>query len=82
MAVLEENTRSTSDGNDARVLPVCLLQDTSADPTDDEPVFILSLTEIPPTFGDGTGFETEPLPSTAVAELHSQSQRYDIGRIV
>ncbi|XP_056587231.1 transcription factor TFIIIB component B'' homolog isoform X3 [Triplophysa dalaica] len=74
VAVLEENTRSTSDGNNVGELPVCLLQDTSADPTHDEPVFILSLTEIPPTFDEGMDFETETLGCTTMTELHSQSQ--------
>ncbi|KAI7795636.1 transcription factor TFIIIB component B'' homolog isoform X2 [Triplophysa rosa] len=75
-----ENTRSTSDGNNVGELPVCLLQDTSADPTHDEPVFILSLTEIPPTFDEGMDFETETLPSTTMTELHSQSQSFNESR--
>lgn len=46
-------------------------EQTSAVPIPEEPVFILSLTEIPPT-----GFRTEPLPLTPVSELHSHGQRY------
>lgn len=48
-------------------------EQTSAEPIPEEPVFILSLTEIPPT-----GFRTEPLPLTAVSELHSHGQRYAV----
>ncbi|KAA0719840.1 Transcription factor TFIIIB component B'' -like protein [Triplophysa tibetana] len=80
VAVLEENTRSTSDGNNVGIQPVCLLQDTSVDPTHDEPVFILSLTEIPPTFDEGMDFETETLGSATMTELHSQSQSFNEGR--
>ncbi|XP_048021075.1 transcription factor TFIIIB component B'' homolog isoform X4 [Megalobrama amblycephala] len=52
-------------------------EQTSAEPIPEEPVFILSLTEIPPT-----GFRTEPLPLTPVSELHSHGQSANESREV
>lgn len=53
-------------------------EETSSEPIPEEPVFILSLTEIPPTVDEGAGFRTEPLPLTPVSELHSHGQRYAV----
>ncbi|KAF4098800.1 hypothetical protein G5714_020830 [Onychostoma macrolepis] len=50
------------------------MKDTSAEPTPEEPVFILSLTEIPPTLDEGTGLRTELLPPAAASESHSHGQ--------
>uniref|UniRef100_A0A8C1WLW8 Myb-like domain-containing protein n=1 Tax=Cyprinus carpio TaxID=7962 RepID=A0A8C1WLW8_CYPCA len=52
----------------------CESEDVSAEPTPDEPVFILSLTEVPPTLDEGAGFWTEPLPPAAAPESHSHGQ--------
>ncbi|XP_067233127.1 transcription factor TFIIIB component B'' homolog isoform X5 [Chanodichthys erythropterus] len=52
-------------------------EQTSEEPIPEEPVFILSLTEIPPT-----GFRTEPLPLTPVSELHSHGQSANESREV
>ncbi|XP_016126823.1 transcription factor TFIIIB component B'' homolog, partial [Sinocyclocheilus grahami] len=52
----------------------CESEDTSAEPTPEEPVFILSLTEIPPTLDEGADFRTEPLPPAAAPESHSHGQ--------
>lgn len=60
----------------------CESEEISAEPTSEEPLFILSLTEIPPTLDEGAGFRTEPLPLTAVSELHSHGQRYSLPQTV
>ncbi|RXN12954.1 transcription factor TFIIIB component B-like protein [Labeo rohita] len=54
--------------------PGCVSKNTSAEPTPEEPVFILSLTEIPPTLDEGVGFRTERLPPAAASESHSHGQ--------
>ncbi|KAL0163135.1 hypothetical protein M9458_042531, partial [Cirrhinus mrigala] len=54
--------------------PGCESKNKSAKPTPEEPVFILSLTEIPPTLDEGAGLRTEPLPSAAASETHSHGQ--------
>lgn len=60
----------------------CESEDVSAEPTPDEPVFILSLTEVPPTLDEGAGFWTEPLPPAAAPESHSHGQRYTLSDAV
>ncbi|XP_051533022.1 transcription factor TFIIIB component B'' homolog isoform X2 [Myxocyprinus asiaticus] len=63
----KENTVAMSEENTMRISvkhPGCVSVDTSADPTPDEPIFILSLTEIPPTLDKEAGFGTEPLTPT------------------
>lgn len=60
----------------------CESEEISAEPTSEEPLFILSLTEIPPTLDEGAGFRTEPLPLTAVSELHSHGQSANESREV
>ncbi|XP_051536750.1 transcription factor TFIIIB component B'' homolog isoform X2 [Myxocyprinus asiaticus] len=73
----EENTISTPQGVLENTLVKhsgCVSVDTSADPTPDEPLFTLSLTEIPPSFDEEVGLGTEPLPPTAVPELHSDTR--------
>ncbi|XP_051732945.1 transcription factor TFIIIB component B'' homolog isoform X4 [Ctenopharyngodon idella] len=57
-------------------------EETSSEPIPEEPVFILSLTEIPPTVDEGAGFRTEPLPLTPVSELHSHGQSANESREV
>ncbi|XDV38402.1 hypothetical protein PO909_007820 [Leuciscus waleckii] len=60
----------------------CESEEISAEHTPEEPLFILSLTEIPPTLDEGAGFRTEPLPPTAVSELHSHGQSANESREV
>ncbi|KAK7143231.1 hypothetical protein R3I93_014405 [Phoxinus phoxinus] len=60
----------------------CESEEISAEHTPEEPLFILSLTEIPPTLDEGAGFRTEPLPLTAVSELHSHGQSANESREV
>ncbi|XP_039543895.1 transcription factor TFIIIB component B'' homolog isoform X3 [Pimephales promelas] len=60
----------------------CESEEISAEPTPEEPLFILSLTEIPPTLDEGVGFRTEPLPLTAASELHSHGQSANESREV
>ncbi|XP_056114314.1 transcription factor TFIIIB component B'' homolog isoform X2 [Rhinichthys klamathensis goyatoka] len=60
----------------------CESEEISAEPTPEEPLFILSLTEIPPTLDEGAGFRTEPLPPTAASELHSHGQSANESREV
>ncbi|XP_016311536.1 transcription factor TFIIIB component B'' homolog isoform X4 [Sinocyclocheilus anshuiensis] len=60
----------------------CESEDTSAEPMPQEPVFILSLTEIPPTLDEGVGFRTEPLPPAAAPESHSHGQSANESREV
>jgi len=56
----------------------CESEEISAEATPEEPLFILSLTEIPSTLDEGLAFRTEPLPVTAASELHSHGQRYSL----
>lgn len=60
----------------------CESEEISAEHTPEEPLFILSLTEIPPTLDEEAGLRTEPLPLTAVSELHSHGQRYSLLKTV
>ncbi|XP_043077107.1 transcription factor TFIIIB component B'' homolog isoform X3 [Puntigrus tetrazona] len=52
--------------------PECESEDMCLTP--EEPVFILSLTEIPPTLDEKVGFQTELLPPAATPESHSHGQ--------
>ncbi|XP_042604103.1 transcription factor TFIIIB component B'' homolog isoform X4 [Cyprinus carpio] len=77
VVMLDENNRT----NPAEVSkgsivehPGCESEDTSAESTPGEPVFVLSLIEIPPTLDEGAGFRTELLPPEAVSESHSHGQ--------
>ncbi|XP_059398864.1 transcription factor TFIIIB component B'' homolog isoform X2 [Carassius carassius] len=77
VVMLDENNRTNPEEvfEDATVNRYgCESEDTSAEPTPEEPVFILSLTEIPPNLDEGAGFQTEPLPSVAAPESHSHGQ--------
>lgn len=68
---------------DSTVKPFgCESEEISAEHTPEEPLFILSLTEIPPTLDEGAGLRTEPLPLTAVSELHSHGQRYTLRQCI
>ncbi|XP_051960769.1 transcription factor TFIIIB component B'' homolog isoform X2 [Xyrauchen texanus] len=63
----KENTVTMSEENTIRISvkhPGSVSVDTYADPAPDEPVFILSLTEIPPSLEKEVGFGTEPLTPT------------------
>ncbi|XP_067279050.1 transcription factor TFIIIB component B'' homolog isoform X2 [Pseudorasbora parva] len=83
--LLDENNR-TSPGKDVEDSSVkhsgCESEETPAEPTPEEPVFILSLTEIPSTLDEGAGFRTEPLPLTAASELHFHGQSANESREV
>lgn len=46
--------------------------------TSDEPLFILSLTEVLPTLSEGAGLETDPLPLPATSGLLSEPIRWDL----
>ncbi|XP_026090177.1 transcription factor TFIIIB component B'' homolog isoform X3 [Carassius auratus] len=77
VVMLDENNRNNPEEvfEDATVnRSGCKSEDTSAEPTPEEPVFILSLTEIPPNLDEGAGFQTEPLPPVAAPESHSHGQ--------
>ncbi|KAL1253272.1 hypothetical protein QQF64_017965 [Cirrhinus molitorella] len=77
MIMLDENNRTDPEEvcKDRTVKhPGCESEDTSAEPTPEEPVFILSLTEIPPTLNEGAGFRTEPIPPAASSDSHSHGQ--------
>ncbi|XP_077050125.1 uncharacterized protein LOC143697070 isoform X2 [Siphateles boraxobius] len=60
----------------------CESEEISAELSPEEPLFILSLTAIPPTLDEGARFRTEPLPLTAVSELHSHGQSANESRAV
>lgn len=79
VVMLDENNRTNPEevceGSTVKH-PGCESEETSAEPTPEEPVFILSLTEIPPTLDEGAGFRTELLPPVAASESHSHGQRY------
>ncbi len=77
--MLDENNRTNPEEvcEDSTVKhPGCESEETSFEPTPEEPMFILSLTEIPPTLDEGAGLWTELLPPAAVSESHSHGQRY------
>ncbi|XP_073680707.1 uncharacterized protein [Garra rufa] len=71
--VSRQKTVVTLDENN-RTDPVKHPGNACAEPTPEEPVFILSLTEIPPTLDEVAGFRKEPLPSAAASESHSHGQ--------
>lgn len=81
VVMLDENNRTNPEevceGSTVKH-PGCESEETSAEPTPEEPVFILSLTEIPPTLDEGAGFRTELLPPAAASESHSHGQRYTL----